>query len=55
MTGLCHESSAAIDEAARWLAAEHHRCGEAKIPAVRRRFGLTAHEAVCAIREARRS
>lgn len=52
-TGLCHENTAAISEAARWYAAHRDQCERPVIPALRRRFGLTAHEAVCALREAR--
>lgn len=51
-TGLCHQSSAAISEAARWLAANRDTCERPIIPALRRRFGLAVHEAVCAVREA---
>lgn len=52
-TGHCQESTAAISEAARWYAANRAACDEPVIPALRRRFGLSAHEAVCALREAR--
>ncbi|TYR32084.1 hypothetical protein FY036_13445 [Mesorhizobium microcysteis] len=52
-TGHCHESSAAISEAARWYAANRDACERPVIPALRRRFGLTAHEAVTALREAK--
>ncbi len=52
-TGHDHESSAAIDEAARWLAsvpqAERPR---PIVPAMRQRFGLSAVDACQAIREA---
>lgn len=51
-TGLCHESNEAISEAARWLAANRPTCERPVVPALRRRFGLTVQEAVCAVREA---
>lgn len=49
-TGLCHETSAAIDEAAAWLAStpRRHRDKPA-VPLLRERFGLTASEACQAI------
>jgi len=50
-TGHCHESTAAIDEAAAWLASEDHPPSPI-IPALRRRFGLSAVEACTAITEA---
>jgi len=54
-TGLCHESTASIDEAARWLA-EHREELRAQlrpiIPALRERFGLSAKEAIIAAVEA---
>ena len=53
-TGLCQQSTAAIDEAATWYAANDSLCERPIIPALRRRFGLTAHEAVMALREARK-
>lgn len=52
MTGLCHESSASIDEAAHWLRANRDLAERPIIPALRRRFGLTPLEACQAIREA---
>tara|TARA_B100000678_G_scaffold255508_1_gene233292 strand:- start:318 stop:500 length:183 start_codon:yes stop_codon:yes gene_type:complete len=49
--GLAH--SEAIQKAARWLAtAPRHEVQPAAVPALKRRFGLTAQEAVAAIREA---
>jgi hypothetical protein len=53
MTGLCHETTAAIGEAARWLAGTEieHRL-RPTVPLLRERYGLTATEAVQAIREA---
>lgn len=51
-TGLCHEHSAAIDEAAKWLAqTPRHQRGPA-VPELKSRFGLNALEACAAIREA---
>jgi hypothetical protein len=50
-TGLDHESSAAIDQAAAWLATEDHPPSPI-IPTLRRRFGLSAIEACTAITEA---
>lgn len=52
MTGLDHESSAAIDEAAHWLRANSDLAERPIIPALRRRFGLTPLDACKAIREA---
>lgn len=48
-----HEHSAAVDEAAKWLAtsASHERPSPI-IPGLRSRFGLTALEATEACREA---
>jgi hypothetical protein len=52
-TGHCHESTAAIGEAAAWLATTP---AEARprpiIPGLQERFGLTAAEACAACREA---
>lgn len=47
-----HEHSAAIDEAARWLAAIADPSGMAIVPEIRTRFGLTSLEAIEAIRHA---
>ena len=53
MSGVCHESTAAIDQAAAFLVAtplaERLR---PTVPLLRERFGLNAAEAVQAIREA---
>ncbi len=46
-----HEHTAAIDEAAAWLASEDHPPSPI-VPALRRRFGLSAVEACTAISEA---
>lgn len=50
-TGLCHESTATIDAAARWLAAQGDMRGRAIVPELKTRFGLTNLEAVEVIRE----
>jgi hypothetical protein len=54
-TGLCHQSSVAIEQAAAWYRDNREAVERPLIPALRRRFGLSAHEAVMALREARRS
>jgi hypothetical protein len=53
-TGLCHASSEAIGEAAAWYAGGPDHCERPVVPALRKRFGLTPHEAVIALREAGR-
>lgn len=50
-TGICHESTATIDEAAAWLAMQSPRPSPV-VPALQKRFGLTAVESCAAIREA---
>ncbi len=54
-TGLCHETTAAIDDAARWLA-EHRQELRAQlrpiVPALREQFGLSPNEALLAAAEA---
>lgn len=52
MTGLDHESSAAVDEAAIWYRANRDQVERPVVPALRQRFGLTPLEACQAIREA---
>lgn len=48
-----HEHSAAIEEAALWLATTpRHQVEGHVVPELRRRFGLSALEACAAIREA---
>jgi len=48
-----HEHSAAIDEAASWLAmTPRERIAQPIVPALRERFGLTPAEACAAIKEA---
>jgi hypothetical protein len=52
-TGHCHESSAAVGEAAAWLAVTPaDALPHPIIPALRERFGLTIGEACAACREA---
>jgi len=52
-TGLCHQSRGAVDLAAQWLASmpEESR-PHPLVPVLRAQFGLSALEAVQAIREA---
>jgi hypothetical protein len=52
-TGLCHETSAVISEAAAWYRDHRYDCERPVVPALRRRFGLTVTEALAAMREAR--
>ncbi|ESX95873.1 hypothetical protein [Mesorhizobium sp. LNJC405B00] len=48
-----HEHSAAIEEAAAWLRSDNRdRIGRPIIPHLKQTFGLTAAEAIEAIREA---
>src|SRR5690606_27148316 len=51
-TGLDHESTAVIDEAARWLATTPRSQRGPAVGELRRRFGLSAVETCAAIREA---
>lgn len=51
-TGLCHESSIAIEAAAAWLLAEPDIRGRAVVPELKCRFGLTTAEACQALGEA---
>lgn len=54
-TGLCHQSTAAIDQAAAWYAANRSTVtGPQIIRELRQRFGLTPLEAINALREAAR-
>ena len=41
-----HSHSAAVEEAARWLAGNRTSLTKAIIPALRERFGLTINEAI---------
>lgn len=52
-TGLSHQSSVSIEQAAAWYRDHRYTAERPLIPALRRRFGLTAHEAVMALREAK--
>lgn len=53
MSGLCHESTAAISLAAEWLAASTtSRISQPIVPLLRKQFGLSISEAIEAIREA---
>lgn len=51
-TGLDHETSASIDEAASWLSTQP-QWPSPIIPALRQRFALSPVDAVQALREAR--
>lgn len=52
-TGLSHEHSAAVEEAAAWISQTPRQAiGRAIIPALRERYGLTPQEACEALREA---
>ena len=50
-TGHCHESTAAIDEAAAWLASQEE-APHPVVPFLRQRFGLSTLDACKAITEA---
>lgn len=53
-TGACHESTAAIQVAAEWLASTPQaERPKPIVPHLQKTFGLSAVEAVMAIREAR--
>jgi hypothetical protein len=52
-TGLCHEASAAISEAAAWYRANRYTCERPLIPALQRRFGLSVTDVLAALKEAR--
>ena len=54
-TGLCHESTSAVEEAARWYAGNRDACPRPIVPFLRERFGLTAVEACEALRMAQES
>ena len=51
-TGLCHQSTEAISEATAWYRANRDLCDKPPIVSLKSRFGLTAQEAIYAIREA---
>ncbi|ESY85775.1 MULTISPECIES: hypothetical protein [unclassified Mesorhizobium] len=46
-----HELSAAVDQATEWYAANYGACERPIVPALRRRFRLTSHQAIIVIRE----
>ena len=52
LTAPEHEHSALVEEAARWLATGGSDKSRAPVPQLRERFGLSAGEAIEAIREA---
>ena len=54
LTGLCHQSSAAVDIAAQWLSKHRDDIPGFAIPFVRERFGLTSLEAIEALKEGHR-
>jgi hypothetical protein len=41
--GLCHQSTAAIDQAAQWYAANRETCARPVTRELRQRFGLSTH------------
>lgn len=49
-TAAEHEHSAIVDQAVEWFAANYATCERPIVPALQRRFGLTAHQAVVVIR-----
>lgn len=46
-----HETSAIVDEAAAWYFQNLKTCEKPIVPALRHRFGLSNHQAICAIRQ----
>jgi hypothetical protein len=54
MTGVDHETTALVDEAARWFAANRETCERPFVPALRRRFGISGVDACRAMAEANR-
>lgn len=48
-TGLCHQSAGAIDVAAEWYKANRDTCLRPVVHELRRRFGLSTHDAVRSI------
>lgn len=54
MTGIDHEMTAKVDEAAVWLAVNWWKAERPLVPGLRKRFGITAIEAIEAMREAAR-
>ncbi|BCG80085.1 hypothetical protein [Mesorhizobium sp. 113-3-3] len=53
-SGVDHEMTAKVDEAAVWLAVNWWKAERPLVPFLRRRFGLTPMEAVTAMRESAR-
>jgi hypothetical protein len=51
LTAPEHEHSAIVDEAVAWYSANYGICERPIVPALQRRFGLTAHQAIVVIRE----
>ena len=54
MTGIDHEMTAKVDEAAVWLAAHWWKAERPLVPFLRKRFGLTPLEAIQSMRESAR-
>lgn len=54
MTGVDHELTDRTDEAAVWLAVNWWKAERPLVPFLRKRFGLTPHEAVVSMRESAR-
>ena len=56
LTGLDHETTAAVDQVAQWLASlsPDERRRRPAVPMLKERFGLSAVEACQAIRDAQR-
>ena len=48
-TGLCHVSNARLDEAADWYRGNRDQCPRPIVAELRRRFGLSTHDAVKAL------
>lgn len=46
-----HETSAIVDEAAAWYFENFRTCERPIVPALRQRFGMSNHQAICAIRQ----
>lgn len=53
-SGIDHELSDKADEAAVWLTANWWKAERPLVPFLRKRFGLSSHEAVEAMRESAR-
>lgn len=46
MTGVDHEHSEAVEQAARWLAEHRSSLQRAVVPTLKKRFGLSVSEAI---------